>query len=250
MMKLLLTGLRGTLAPWVAKEAELRGWEVVAWNRDAVDPANEGVSAAFLRAEAPDGIAHLAMGSEPWATSLAAFAALRGIPMVLVSTAMVFDASQGGPHFPGDIRGARDEYGQYKIRCEDAVMAANPLATIARIGWQIAPEPVGNNMLRHLDEQQAQNGRIQASSAWRPACSFMTDTAAALCDLVTEQPAGPVHLDSNAQDGWTFDEVVRRLAEKYDRRWVIEVTQDYVHDQRLVNQLGGSMLPPLHQHFD
>lgn len=248
-MKLLLTGVRGTVAPWVAKEAELRGWEVVAWNRNAVDPADEAASAAFLRAEAPDAIAHLAMGSEQWAGGLAAFASHRGAAMLFVSTAMVFDASQGGPHFPADIRGARDEYGQYKVRCEDAVMAANPSATIARIGWQISPEPVGNNMLRQLDEQNARDGRIKASSAWRPACSFITDTAAALCDLITEQPAGPVHLDSNAQDAWTFDEVVRRLAAKYERRWVIDVTQDYAHDQRLVNELGGSMMPPLHQHL-
>lgn len=176
----LLTGVRGTVAPWVAKEAEMRGWDVVAWNRDAVDPDEEPSSSAFLRAEAPDAIAHLAMGSEQWAGDLAAFCSLRGVAMLFVSTAMVFDASQGGPHPPADIRGARDDYGQYKIRCEDAVMAANPLATIARIGWQISPEPVGNNMLRQLDEQQARDGHITASSAWRPACSFMTDTATAL----------------------------------------------------------------------
>lgn len=248
-MKLLLTGVRGTVAPWVAKEAELRGWEVVAWNRDVVDPADEPSSTAFLRAEAPDAIVHLAMGSEQWAGALAGFSSLRGIAMLFVSTAMVFDASQGGPHSPADRRGARDDYGQYKIRCEDAVMAANPLATIARIGWQISLEPVGNNMLRHLDEQNARGGHIKASAAWLPACSFMTDTAAALCDLVAEQRVGPVHLDSNAQDAWAFDELVRRLAAKYDRRWVIEVTQDYVHDQRLVNELGGSRLPPLHQHL-
>ncbi|MDH0866284.1 sugar nucleotide-binding protein [Mitsuaria sp. GD03876] len=248
-MKLLLTGARGTVGPWVLREAELRGWEVVAWHREHVDPDDANASDAFLRAESPDAIVHLAMGAEAWAGRLAAFASQRGIAMVFTSTAMVFDASQGGPHRPGDPRGARDEYGQYKIRCEDAVLAADPRATIARIGWQIAPEPVGNNMLRHLDEQNAREGRIRASAAWRPACSFLTDTAAALCDLVGERPAGAVHLDSNAHDAWTFDEIVRRLAAKYERRWTIEVTQDHVHDQRLLNDLGGSMLPPLHQHL-
>lgn len=248
-MKVLLTGLHGTVAPWVAKEVEARGWEVAAWNRHAVDPMDERAADGFLRIEAPDAIVHLAMGPELWAGRLAAFASLRGLPMVFVSTAMVFDASSGGPHHPGDARTAIDDYGRYKIRCEDAVMAAYATATIARIGWQISPDAVGNNMLRQLDEQQLRDGIIRASSAWRPACSYMTDTAAALCDLVVDPSVGPVHLDSNAQDAWSFDEVVRRLGRKYQRDWIIETTQDHVHDQRLVNDGTGLALPPLSAHL-
>lgn len=249
-MKLLITGLNGTVAPWVGREAETRGWDVVAWDRGAVDPADEAAALAFLRAEAPDAIVHLAMGAESWAAQLAGFARLHGVPLVFVSTAMVFDASSGGPHRPRDQRTAKDDYGQYKIRCEDAVLTAYPSATVARIGWQIAPDGVGNNMLRHLDEQHARDGRIRASSAWRPACSFMSDTAAALCDLVQEGTGGPVHLDSNALDALTFDQLVQKLGKKFERNWVVEVTQDYVHDQRLVNESGGSMLPPLSVHLD
>lgn len=248
-MKLLITGLNGTVAPWVGREAETRGWDVVGWDRGAVDPADEAAALAFLRAEAPDAIVHLAMGAESWAAQLAGFARLHGVPLVFVSTAMVFDASSGGPHRPRDQRTAKDDYGQYKIRCEDAVLTAYPSATVARIGWQIAPDGVGNNMLRHLDEQQARDGRIRASSAWRPACSFMSDTAAALCDLVQEGTGGPVHLDSNALDALTFDQLVQKVGKKFERNWVVEVTQDYVHDQRLVNESGGSMLPPLSVHL-
>jgi dTDP-4-dehydrorhamnose reductase len=248
-MKLLITGLNGTVAPWVRREAETRGWDVVGWDRGAVDPANETAALTFLRAEAPDAIVHLAMGSESWAGQLAGFARLHGAPLVFVSTAMVFDASSGGPHRPRDLRTAKDEYGQYKIRCEDAVLTACPSATVARIGWQIAPDGVGNNMLRHLDEQHARDGRIRASSAWRPACSFMSDTAAALCDLVQEGTGGPVHLDSNALDALTFDQLVQLLRKKFERDWVVEVTQDYVHDQRLVNESDGSMLPALSVHL-
>jgi len=248
-MKLLITGLNGTVAPWVRSEAASRGWDVVGWDRNAVAPANEVAALAFLRAEAPDAIVHLAMGPESWAGQLAGFARLHGAHMVFVSTAMVFDASSVGPHRPHDPRTAKDDYGQYKIRCEDAVLSACPSATVARIGWQIAPDALGNNMLRHLDEQQARDGRIRASSAWRPACSFMTDTAAALCDLVQEGTGGPVHLDSNASDALSFDQLVQLLRAKYQRGWVVEVTQDYVHDQRLVNESGGSMLPPLSIHL-
>ena len=77
----------------------------------------------------------------------------------------------------------------------------------------------------------------------------MSDTAAALCDLVQEGTGGPVHLDSNALDALTFDQVVQRVGTKFGRHWEVEVTQDYVHDQRLVNENGGSMLPPLSVHW-
>jgi dTDP-4-dehydrorhamnose reductase len=53
-----------------------------------------------------------------------------------------------------------------------------------------------------------------------------------------------VHLDSNAQEAHRFDNIVRALAQRFDRRhWQVVVNDDYVHDQRLV---GGPMqLPPL-----
>lgn len=248
-MKLITTGLNGTVAPWVGREAQSKGWKVVGWNRSAVDPADEAVALTFLRAETPDAIIHLAMGSEAWEGQLASFAKLHRAPMVYVSTATVFDATSGGPHRPTDQRTAKDDYGLYKIRCEDAVLIAYRAATVARIGWQIAPDAVGNNMLRHRDEQNARDGRIRASSAWRPACLFMSDTAVALSDLVQEGTAGPVHLDSNALDALTFDQLVQWLGKKYKRDWVVEVTQDYAHDQRLVNENGGSMVPPLSVHL-
>lgn len=244
MKKVLITGLSGTLAPWVAKAAEARRWDVIGWDRHAVDPTHEAQSQQYLEREAPDAIVHLALGPERWAALLAAYAAPRGLPFVLVSTAMVFDAGAGGPHWPTDPRTSQDEYGQYKIRCEDAVMAANPSAMVARIGWQIAPDAKGNNMLRQLDEQHARDGHIRASTAWRPACSFMRDTADALCALVAQPVAGAVHLDSNAADGWTFDQVVRALARKFDRPWTIQPDDAYVHDQRLMSP-QGQVVPAL-----
>ncbi|WP_377155281.1 sugar nucleotide-binding protein [Roseateles sp. UC29_93] len=149
-MKLLITGLNGTVAPWVGREAETRGWDVVGWDRGAVDPADEAAALAFLRAEAPDAIVHLAMGAESWAAQLAGFARLHGVPLVFVSTAMVFDASSGGPHRPRDQRTAKDDYGQYKDsmrgRGADGLSVGDrgPHRLADRAGWcrqQHAPSP-------------------------------------------------------------------------------------------------------------
>lgn len=243
-MKWLVTGLNGTLAPVLAREAAAARVEVLAWRRDEVPPEDVAASQAWLQAARPDAIAHLGMGSADWAGRLAGHAARHDLPFVFTSTAMVFHHEPDGPHAPGDARTAQDDYGRYKIACEDAVRAAHPGACIARIGWQIDPLQPGNNMLRALDQWQASQGRVQASRRWTPACSFMQDTAQALAALLRQPVAGVVHLDSNAQDGHPFLDIVLALRAAFGRHhWVVHANDDYVHDQRLVD--AGPRLPPL-----
>lgn len=245
-MRLLLTGLNGTLAPRVAEAAT--GCEVLGWDRLRVPPADEAAAAHWLVHEArPDAIAHLATGDECWAGRLAAFAAARGLPLLFTSTAMVFDAQPDGPHGPGDLRTARDDYGRSKIRCEDAVLQAHPQAMVLRIGWQIDPERAGNNMLRHLDRWQEEQGEVAASRAWTPACSFMTDTAAAIVALLRRPQPGVLHLDANAGEAHAFPAIVRALQRRFAREaWRVREHEDHRHDQRLV---GGLALPPLSHHL-
>jgi dTDP-4-dehydrorhamnose reductase len=245
-MRVLVTGLSGTLAPHVARALRSRGHEVLAWDRDALDPNAADAPAVHRHLESlgVSGICHLGMGAEQWAGAMAGFAAQRGMPFVFTSTAMVFDASSGGPHRVGDARTARDDYGRYKMRCEDAVLAANSSAAIARIGYQIDwDKPEGNNMVAHL-LQQAASGPIRASVAWVPATSVMADTAAALADLVelarSKQGAGVHHLDSNASDAWTYPQIVAAVSRKLGVSWNVEVTREYVHDQRLLSDSARS----------
>ena len=233
-MRLLITGLNGTLAPHLAAEAKAAGWLVLPWPRDLVDPADSTESALFLQRMRPDAIAHLAMGAESWAAQLAAYAALAQIPFVFTSSAMVFHHQPDGPHAVSDVANAEDEYGRYKIRCEQAIGQANSQACVARIGWQIDSEARGNNMLAALDSWQREQGKVAASRLWVPACSFMVDTARALWQLLQERASGLYHLDSNAAEAWSFDELVRALADRFERDWQIEVTDDYRHDQRLL----------------
>jgi dTDP-4-dehydrorhamnose reductase len=238
-MKLLVTGLNGTLAPRLAEAARAAGHEVIGWDRAAVDPDDEAASSAWLARQAPDAIAHLGMGSARFAGWLAA----RCERFVFTSTAMVFDHEPDGPHDVADARTARDDYGRYKIDCEDAIAAASTAAAIARIGWQIDPTQPGNNMLMALDDWQRRDGCVAASRAWVPACSFMADTAAALLALLQTPRPGVHHLDSNAEEAWRFDELAGALARAFGRAWCIAPHADYRHDQRLVG--GPTRLPPL-----
>ena len=243
-MKWLITGLNGSLAPVLARSAALAGVHVLGWNRALVDPDDVAGGAGFLAAERPDAIAHLGMGSANWAGRLAAHAQTRGIPFVFTSTAMVFDSIPDGPHGIDAERNSQDPYGQCKIACEDAVRSAYPDASVARIGWQIDPLQPGNNMLMALDGWQARDGHVACSRAWRPACSFMQDTVAALTKLLAMPSPGVVHLDSNAEEGHGFDRIAAALKQAFSREdWVLREHDDYRHDQRLVGSAG--LLPPL-----
>jgi dTDP-4-dehydrorhamnose reductase len=246
-MNLLLTGLTGTLGPIVSTAATRRGWQVTGWDRHRVPPAIPDACRKYLDDVSPDAIVHLAMGEESWAGFLAEYANAVEVPFVFTSTAMVFDHEPDGPHAPGDARTAKDEYGRYKMRCEDAVLAANPAAMVVRIGWQIHADAHGhargNNMLAHLDAQQRNDGRIVASTRWRPACSFMEDTAEVLWGLLERPVSGVVHVDSNAIEGQSFDRIVGALKRTFGRGdWVIVAEEGYRHDQRLI---GGLAVPGL-----
>lgn len=239
-MRILITGLSGTLAPVVARVARAQGHTVLGWDHRSLGFANER---AFARL-APEAVLHLAMADAEGSAQLAALAAARGLPLAVTSTAMVFHHQPDGPHGLGDARTAQDDYGRSKIAMEDAVRAAHPGASIVRIGWQIdehATGPGSNNMLAQLDRWQAEAGEVAASRAWIPACSFMADTAAALLAL-RAQP-GLHHVDSNADEAWRFDELVAALARRFQRRWQIRVHADYRHDQRLLG--GAAGVPPL-----
>lgn len=231
----LLTGLGGTLGPVLADVLRAGGDTCQGWNRVAVPPDDLGAARALLDREDPARVCHLAFGAEAWAAALAGWCRERGRPFLFVSTAMVFDHEPDGPHRPDDARTGKDEYGRYKARCEDAVREANPDTLIARIGWQIGERRGGNHMLEALHGMIERDGCIRASRRWVPAASFLVDTCAALRGLLDARAQGTFHLDGNAESAWTFDRIARALAAQHGPEWRVEETEEYVHDQRLVD---------------
>jgi dTDP-4-dehydrorhamnose reductase len=246
----LVTGLRGTVAPKVAARVVELGGKVAAWDRDVVPVDDVPAGADFLASVRPAGIFHLGMGAEEWAGRLASYARHHGLPFVYTSSVSVFGDASGlpdGPFRPQDEPTATDDYGRYKARCERAVLGANAGAVVARIGWQADADGLGNNMVAQLAAQAQASGTIRASRRWRPATSWMSDTAVALVDLATSGRAGVVHLDSNATDGWTYPDVVRHVARITGHNWVVQEHEEFVHDSRLVGD--EDLMPPLSARF-
>lgn len=234
-MRILVTGMSGTVAPRFASAARADGHDVTPWPREQVSPNDPTACERFLHEQHPDAIVHMAFGAESWAGQLAAHAGRQGIPFVFTSTTMVFAARPDGPFSVESPRTATDEYGSYKIRCEDAIWAASPDAMVARLGYQIDPDGLGNNMVAHTDAKQAADGAVRASRRWIPACAFLDDTASALLSLLATPTPGLHHLDANAHTAWSHARILHSLATSLGRTWQIVETDEPEQDQRLLD---------------
>ncbi|MCG6200509.1 sugar nucleotide-binding protein [Psychromonas antarctica] len=235
MKRLLITGLNGTVAPVVANLFKNKGWDIIAWDRSLADPENTTQSAAFFDQYSPDAVCHLAMGSESWAGWLAEKTKQKSIPYLFTSTAMVFANKPNGPFTIDRDRTANEQYGQYKIRCEDRIWQHNPDAMIARLGWQIGETAGGNNMLEHCHQQMQQNNAIEASTRWFPACSLIRVTAQIIYQLIERNEPGLYHIDSNTEEKLSFYELLQKLNQHHNAQWLINSSEAFEYDQRLLD---------------
>lgn len=245
-MRAIVTGARGTVGRVLFERLHAAGHWVIGWDRDAISPADPDQVRDFVRDVQPQVIFHLAIASQPsgmenegqvinelWPRLLAELAADDGFRIIVTSTAMVFTNDAKGPFTLASEPDANEGYGLAKLNTERIVRAANPDAVIARLGWQIGAEPGGNNMLSAFEEQQQQNGFVAASTRWLPACSFITATCDALLRLVDAKP-DLYMIDSNEK--WNYFEIANALSRLHGNRWKIEPNEDFVYDQRMMDQ--------------
>jgi dTDP-4-dehydrorhamnose reductase len=233
MKKTLLTGMNGTVAPVLAEELRGRGLETVVWDRGAVSPEDRHAVARFIREVRPLALVHCAMGSPQWAEDMARVCAEEGSKFLYVSSASVYGTQQQGPFTVYDTPVPCDDYGRYKLECENRVRSANDRALIVRIGWQMALRRGGNNMVEHLAQKQAEHGHITASTEWFPACSFLEDTARALAGMLDRDVAGIYLLDGNP--GWSFWRIACGLNQAMASGWAVRKSKDFRWNNRMVD---------------
>ncbi len=126
---------------------------------------------------------------------------------------------------------ASDEYGAYKIACEQAIQAIDPQAKIVRIGWQIGTEAGSNNMVDFFTNEMKQHGVIQASRNWYPSSSLLEDTAEALVTILLEQEAGLYQLNGN--DRYSMYDLAHALNTLHAKNWMIEPVDEPRRDNRM-----------------
>ncbi len=243
-MKAIVTGSRGTVGAALCRALDEQRWQVARWDRERVNITDYAAMESFIAAERPDVLFHLAIASRPgatsngpgeswqvnfdWTSELAWLTGQLGVRFVFASTVMVFTDRASGPYTIASQPNAEEGYGHEKRSAECRVFAQNPAAIVARLGWQIGHDRVGNQMVAWLHERRS----IRASMRWIPACSFLEDTVAALVALAGRSP-GLYHVDGN--EGWSFFDIARALRTRHGTDWRIEPTWEFAHDQRLLD---------------
>jgi dTDP-4-dehydrorhamnose reductase len=242
-MKVLITGLRGTVGRALAARSRTADLDVVGWDRELVPIDRYDAMDRFVAEVAPDVLVNLAIASRPtgrdnegwlvnheWPSELAWICRQRGVRFVHTSTVMVFSPSTRGPFTLESIPDAGEGYGCEKRLAEARVFYQNPDATVVRLGWQIGDAPGSNNMIDFFDRQVREHGHAVASSRFFPACSFLDDTADALLRALSAPP-GLYMVDGN--HGWSLFDIARALAATHGFS-VVETT-DLDRDERMLD---------------
>ena len=253
MERAIITGIHGAVGSKLQNYLGQEGWTVEPWDRSRI-PVNDRASMRrFLEDIRPEVVFHLATASQPtgleneawvvnvdWPAILADLSCKLGFKLVFTSSVTVFTDRAKGP-FDTDSKpdagpNDPDPYGYQKLTAEQRVLGGNPHAVVARLGWQIGEAPGNNQMIDYLETQQAENGKIEASRRWYPACSFLQDTVEVLVDLA-QDGKGLFLLDSNQE--WSFYEIVLALNQQRGQPWKVIPTDSFVFDQRMQDPMAG-----------
>lgn len=225
-MRLIVTGMNGTVAPALARALEQHGHQIISWDRSVNPPTDADTVRRFIEHSRPDWIAHVATGAPEWAQWIAQICAASNIGLLWTGSVSVF-GDRHQPPLTVDLEpDATDDYGRYKIDCEKRVMSANPHAVVARLGWQIGDAPGSNTMVEYFTRLARENGgRVEASSRWIPSCAMLRDTAKTLAGMLSPGFAGIRHLEGNTA-GWSVFQIATALNRRLNAGWnVIEVDQ-------------------------
>jgi dTDP-4-dehydrorhamnose reductase len=222
MKRALLTGGTGQIGKAVLARAEAAGWSLEAPPRAILDLArpetiidavaaedwqiviNCGAYTAVDKAQEEKGLAHAINRIAPGI--IAQETALRGIPLLHVSTDYVFDGEQAAPYREDDRVSPVSVYGASKEGAEAAIRATNPRHAIIRTAWVLSAD--GANFINTMLRLAETRGEVGVVNDQLGCPSSAGDIAAALL-LVAERmtaarkrPVGTWHFVNRGAASW------------------------------------------------
>jgi dTDP-4-dehydrorhamnose reductase len=215
MKKVYLTGITGTVAPYIKEALLLNGFIVndkhirINKNEDILNLKS------YLELIEPDLIIHAALGPLEVVEMFATYAKANNIGFIYISTVSVYQDNEGGPYYIEDEIKVKNEYGLYKYNGEQRALAINPNAHIIRLGWQISPiaDSTTNNMFKFIKDNTDQQNNINVSDEFYPSVSFLDETAAAIIKIINK-PAGLYLVNGNHQ--YSLFEIISILKKKFN----------------------------------
>lgn len=230
-MKAIITGMNGTVAPFIYEELLSKNIEVVIWDRTTTDITSQESVYKFIQDQQPDIFFHIATGPLEWVEYIAQATQQLGVKLLFTSTVSIFSEKGTGPYDISSIPNSEEAYGSYKIQCEKTIERLHKNAVIVRLGWQIDANARPNNMFESLSKKQASKGYIEASSRWYPSSSFLTDTAKTVVYCALNFSSGIYMANSNKK--YSFYEIVNHLKDKYQTNWIVKETNSPDRDDRM-----------------
>jgi dTDP-4-dehydrorhamnose reductase len=234
MKKVYLTGITGTVAPYI-KEAFLKEGYHVDDTHIRINHIKEVQTLKHhIKKSQPDMIIHAALGPIETTEMLAAYSKLKNIPFIYISTVSVFEDNNGGPYHKEDAIHVKNEYGLYKYTSEQHALNSNPHTYIIRLGWQISPnaDTESNNMFKFIKDNTNDQGIITVSNQFYPSASFLDNMANAVVDII-KKPPGLYLVNSNPK--YSLYEILHLLKDKFKLQLTIQKDDTFQRNDLMVD---------------
>ena len=225
MMRALVTGGSGQVGAAVLAAGEAFGFSCTAPNRADLDLSNPdsitaaidaedwsviincGAYTAVDKAQTERGLAHAINRVGPGIIAQAT--ALRGIPMIHVSTDYVFDGERNRPYRESDRISPVSVYGMSKEGGESAVRMGNPRHAILRTAWVLSA--TGGNFINTMLRLGESQDEVRVVNDQRGCPTSADDIAQALLTIAQRMTAtarpfksGTWHFVNGGEASW-FD---------------------------------------------
>lgn len=228
--RLLIVGRAGQLATDLADVCERAARQAMFLGRPDLDLADAASIDRALRASKPDAIINaaaytavdkaeterdLAVAVNATGPGLLAAACARAkLPLVHVSTDMVFPDRADRAHREDDATAPLSHYGATKLEGEHRVMAASAYNLVARVSWVFGPS--GDNFVKKLIEWARTRSELSIVADQKGRPTYSPALAIALLEVADRmvagaepEPCGILHLAG--ADVMTRDEQARRV---------------------------------------
>ena len=217
-MKVFIAGADGQVGRALHRQASMRGWQVMAVDRDDLDITDADAVSATVRSYAPGVVINAAAytavdkaESEPdlayavnrdGPANLAAACAKLDIPLVHYSTDYVFDGSKAGAYSEADPVAPLGVYGASKLAGEQAVRSACAKYLILRTSWVFSA--VRHNFVKTMLRlgREREQLRVVADQYGKPTAA--TELARLTCEILTKAEGrwGIYHLAQSPVTSW------------------------------------------------
>lgn len=213
-MKLAITGTNGTLGRALVRHAEAQGHTLLPLNRPDNDITNLDALTASISSFQPDVVIHPAAytnvdGAESDPTT--AFAvnttgthnvalackAAGEVPLIYISTNMVFDGTKGSPYTEDDKPNPRGVYATSKWEGEMHLRETSPRHYIARVSWLYGID--GDSFIHKIIRAADAHGKLSVVADEIAAPTYAEDLADALLALATTEEYGTYHLPNEGE---------------------------------------------------